>query len=92
MAGGIAGGGPGTAHRLPPGRLRKTFAEQKHLKTEVMAEIRDGGAMPDGPVIVLAARGIDPFQAALIPQAQLRELSLRKAGIYRPMAGSVPAR
>jgi hypothetical protein len=55
-----------------------------------MAEIRDGGAMPDGPVIVLAARGIDPFQAALIPQAQLRELSLRKAGIYRPMAGSVP--
>jgi pimeloyl-ACP methyl ester carboxylesterase len=72
------------------GALRKTFAEQKNLNTEVVAEIRDGGNLPDVPVIVLAAMGIDPFQAVLIPQAQLRELNSHKAGIYRPLATSVP--
>jgi pimeloyl-ACP methyl ester carboxylesterase len=72
------------------GALRKTFKEQKNLRTEVVAEIRDGGDMPDVPVIVLAAMGIDPFQAVLIPEAQLRELNGRKAAIYRPLAGSVP--
>jgi len=72
------------------GTLRKTFAEQKNLNTEVMAEIRDGGGMPDVPVIVLAAMGIDPFQAVLIPQVQLRELNSHKAAIYRPLAESVP--
>jgi hypothetical protein len=72
------------------GALRKTFAEQKNLNTEVVAEIRGGGDMPDVPVIVLAAMGIDPFQAVLIPQAQLRELNGQKAAIYEPLAASVP--
>jgi pimeloyl-ACP methyl ester carboxylesterase len=70
--------------------LRKTLQEQKNLNTEVVAEIRDGGDMPDVPVIVLAAMGIDPFQAVFIPQAQLRELNSHKAAIYSPLTASVP--
>jgi pimeloyl-ACP methyl ester carboxylesterase len=70
--------------------LRLTLKEQKNLNTEVMAEIRDGGDMPDVPVVVLAAMGIDPFQAVLIPQAQLRELNDHKAAIYAQLAASVP--
>jgi pimeloyl-ACP methyl ester carboxylesterase len=70
--------------------LWRSLREQKNLNTEVMAEVRDGGDMPDVPVIVLAAMGIDPFQAVLMPQAQLRELNGRKAAIYGPLAESVP--
>ncbi len=43
--------------------------ERKNLFTEVEAEVRDGGNLPDVPVIVLAAMGIDPFQAVLMPEA-----------------------
>lgn len=70
--------------------LGKTLQEQKNPSTEVVAEIRDGGDLPDVPVIVLAAMGIDPFQAVLISQAQLRELNSQKAAIYGPLAASVP--
>ncbi len=41
-------------------------------------------------MIVLAAMGIDPFMAALMPEAQLHELNSRKAALYRPLAESVP--
>jgi hypothetical protein len=70
--------------------LRKTMQERKNLFTEVEAEIREGGEMPDVPVIVLAAMGIDPFMAALMPDAQLRDLNSRKSALYRPLAESVP--
>ena len=70
--------------------LGKTMQERKNLFTGVEAEIREGGNMPDVPVIVLAAMGIDPFMAALMPEAQLRELNSRKAALYRPLVESVP--
>jgi hypothetical protein len=39
---------------------------------------------------VLAALGIDTFQAVLMPESQLRELNSQKAAIYGPLVGSVP--
>jgi hypothetical protein len=41
------------------------------------------------PVLVLAAMGIDPFQAVIVPEAQLRELNRQKAGLYAPLVNSV---
>ncbi len=70
--------------------LRTTIKERKNLFTEVDAEVRDGGNLPDVPVIVLAAMGIDPFQAVLMPEAQLRELNTLKPALYAPLAQSVP--
>jgi hypothetical protein len=58
--------------------------------TEIETEFREGGDMPDVPVIVLASMGIDPFMAALMPEAQLRELNSQKAALYRPPVESVP--
>jgi pimeloyl-ACP methyl ester carboxylesterase len=70
--------------------LRKTMSERKNLFTEIEPEVRDGGNLPDVPVIVLAATGIDPYQAVIIPVAQLRELNTQKAALYAPLAKSVP--
>ena len=70
--------------------LRRTMQERKNLFSEVEAELREGGQLPDVPVIVLASMGIDPFMAALMPVAQLRELNSRKAALFRPLVDSVP--
>ena len=70
--------------------LRNTMKERKNLFTEVEPEVRDGGALPDVPVLVLAATGIDPYQAVVMPAAQLRELNRQKAGLYAPLVKSVP--
>lgn len=55
-----------------------------------MPEVRDGGALPDVPVLVLAATGIDPYQVVVMPEAQLREPNRQKAGLYAPLVKSVP--
>jgi pimeloyl-ACP methyl ester carboxylesterase len=68
--------------------LRTTMKEHKNLNTEVVQELRSGGALPDVPVILLAAMGIDPFQAVLMPRAQLLELNKSKPMIYKPITAS----
>ncbi len=68
----------------------KTLQEARNLQGEILAEIRDGGAMPDAPLIVLTAIGIDPFQAALISTPYLRELNVRKLAFYDAFAASAP--
>jgi pimeloyl-ACP methyl ester carboxylesterase len=69
---------------------RRSLAEAKNLRTEVLAEIAAGGRMPDAPLIVLTAMGIDPFMAPFMPQAYLRDLNVRKERIYQAFAASVP--
>jgi pimeloyl-ACP methyl ester carboxylesterase len=69
---------------------RKSLDEARNLNTEVFGELRQGGPLPDVPLIVLTAMGIDPFQAAFIPQTQLRELNALKEPIYETFARSVP--
>jgi hypothetical protein len=68
----------------------RTLQESKNLYGEVLPELHDGGPMPDAPLIVLTALGIDPFQAALIATAYLRELNLHKLAFYEAFAASVP--
>ena len=71
------------------GALRNTMKERKNLFTDLEPEVRDSGGLPDVPVLVLAAMGIDPFQAVIVPAAQLRELNRQKAGLYAPLVNAV---
>ena len=70
---------------------RKSLREAKNLQTEVLDEIREGGPMPDAPVIVLTAMGIDPFMAAFSPEPYLREINTHKQAFYSRFAESVPS-
>jgi len=75
--------------------LRKSLEEwparsRTTAKGELLDEIRHGGNMPDVPLIVLIAMGIDPFMAALMPESYLRALNARKHIIYKPLVESVP--
>jgi pimeloyl-ACP methyl ester carboxylesterase len=53
-------------------------------------EVRRGGDMPDVPLIVLTAMGIDPFRALFATDASQRELNEVKLAINRAIANSVP--
>jgi pimeloyl-ACP methyl ester carboxylesterase len=89
----LAGWPDGLRQRLIDYHLRhwgRSLQEAKNLRSDVLAEIRDGGAMPDAPLIVLTAMGIDPFQAALVSTPYLRELNLRKLAFYQAFAASLP--
>ena len=55
-----------------------------------MPEVRDGGALPDVPVLVLAATGIDPYQAVVMPAAQLRRAEPPEGRALRAAGESVP--
>jgi pimeloyl-ACP methyl ester carboxylesterase len=77
------------------GSLRKSLQEwparsRKNLKGELLDEIRHGGEMPDVPLIVLIAMGIDPFMAAVMPEPFLRKVNSAKRFIYAALAESVP--
>jgi hypothetical protein len=85
----VARTGPPAAHQLSPQHAGENPAGAEDLNTEALAGIRDGGHLPDVPVIVLAAIGIDPVPAVLIPAAQLGERNSQNAAIYGPLAGSV---
>jgi len=68
---------------------RKSLQEAKNLQTEILEEIRIGGPMPDAPLIVLTAMGIDPFMAPFMPEPYLREINDRKQAFYTDFARSV---
>ena len=76
--------------RLPPRPLGQDARGIRNLQGEVMAEIAGGDPMPDTPLILLTAMGIDPFQAVLLPTPYLRELNLRKLAFYTAFATSLP--
>jgi pimeloyl-ACP methyl ester carboxylesterase len=69
---------------------RKTLDEARNLQSEILGEIGRGGPLPDVPLIVLTAMGIDPFQAAFMPEEELRALNGLKAPVYEAFARSVP--
>jgi pimeloyl-ACP methyl ester carboxylesterase len=70
------------------GAWRKSLQEARDLESEVFAEIASGGALPDIPLIVLTAMGIDPFQAVFLPEPYLRDLNARKRVFYDDFAAS----
>jgi pimeloyl-ACP methyl ester carboxylesterase len=65
---------------------RRSLDEAKGLQTEVFRDISQGGPLPDVPVIVLTAMGVDPFMAAFSPEAALLEINQRKLLIYQAFA------
>jgi pimeloyl-ACP methyl ester carboxylesterase len=67
---------------------RRSLQEAGNLHTHVLAEITQGGALPDIPMLVLTAMGIDPFMAPFAPEAELLALKARKRGYYDAFAGS----
>jgi pimeloyl-ACP methyl ester carboxylesterase len=68
---------------------RKSLQERKN-EDAVFDEVRRGGDLPDVPLIVLSAMGIDPFMAAILPEPYLHEVNERKRVIYEGLARSVP--
>ena len=74
--------------------LSKTITEKKNLNSELYNEIRKGGEMPDIPLIVFTAMGIDPFTTLIMSQSFLRETTdpfnnIKKI-TYAKLANSVP--
>jgi pimeloyl-ACP methyl ester carboxylesterase len=68
----------------------RSLQEAKTLQTEVFEELRAGGALPDAPMIVLVAMGIDPFMAPFASTARLADLNAQKRAIYAAFAASTP--
>ena len=57
---------------------------------ELYDEVRRGGKMPDVPLFVLTAMGIDQFQTAFMPESYVREMNDGKCALYAALAASVP--
>lgn len=74
--------------------LSKTITERKNLNKELYDEVRKGGDMPDIPLIVFTAMGIDPFMTPITSKSFLREtidpFNHVKNTIYTKLANSVP--
>jgi hypothetical protein len=75
--------------------LRRSLQEwparsRKNVKGELLDEIHQGGDMPDVPLIVLIAMGLDPFMAAFMPEPYLRKMNVGKRVIYQGLAKAVP--
>jgi pimeloyl-ACP methyl ester carboxylesterase len=68
----------------------RSLQEARTLQTEVFEELRAGGDLPDVPMIVLAAMGIDPFMAPFASTERLTDLNMRKRQIYAAFAASTP--
>ncbi|MGY4691015.1 alpha/beta fold hydrolase [Salibacterium sp. K-3] len=74
--------------------LMKTMKERKNLNTELYNEVREGGDMPDVPLIVFTAMGIDPFMIPMTSESFLRDMidpfNNAKNTTYTKLANSVP--
>ena len=61
--------------------LRKSLQEwparsRRNPENELVNEVRHGGDIPDVPLIVLTAMGLDPFMAAFMPEPFLGRLTM----------------
>ena len=71
-------------------RLWRVGLREVKNQNELYDEVRRGGDMPDVPLLVLTAMGIDQFQTAFMPESYLREMNDGKLTLYRALAESVP--
>jgi pimeloyl-ACP methyl ester carboxylesterase len=77
---------------VSPEWLRAGFQEAKNVD-QLHDEMRHAGSLPDVPLIVLTAMGIDDFKRAVLigeTEALLREEIEGKRRLYTALAGSVP--
>src|SRR5690625_2965785 len=74
--------------------LSKTMTERKNLNNELYEEIRKGDSLPDIPMIVFTAMGIDPFTIPITSQSFLRDtigsFNNIKNTVYTKLANTVP--
>lgn len=59
-------------------------------RREVMNELRDGGATPDVPVIVLTGMGLDPGQRLFMSEELQRQQNEAKRQLYAAVAAGLP--
>ena len=71
-------------------RSWRTGLREVKNQDELYDEVRRGGDMPDVPLLVLIAMGIDGFQTAFMPESYLREMNEGKRVLYAALAESVP--
>ncbi len=84
--------GPLIERHVSPEWLRTGFAEAKN-PDQLYDEMHHAGPMPDVPLIVLTATGIDAFKRAVLvgeSDELLREENEGKRQLYTALAGSVP--
>ncbi|WP_208591369.1 alpha/beta fold hydrolase [Gracilibacillus suaedae] len=74
--------------------LKKTIKERKNLNSELYKEVYEGGDIPDIPLIVFTAMGIDPFMTPITSKSFLRDtidpFNKVKNTIYTKLAKSIP--
>ncbi|WNQ14071.1 alpha/beta hydrolase [Paenibacillus aurantius] len=74
--------------------LSSTMTERKNLNNKLYQELREGGDLPDVPLIVVTGTGIDPFLTPVVSSSFLREsmepFTEAKKTIYTRLARSVP--
>lgn len=75
-------------HRLVA--WRTGLREAANLESELYAELRSGGPVPDVPLIVLTAGGPNPYLAKFLTPELLREAEQGIAALHRSLANSVP--
>ena len=71
-------------------RSGDTGTQETQNQDEVYREIRAGGDIPDVPMIVLTAMGIDSFHRIDVPEHLLRETNDGKLRLYQAFAQSAP--
>lgn len=71
-------------------RSWRTGLREAKNEAQLYDEIRRGGDVPDVPLVVLVAMGVDQFQTAFMPEPYVRELNARKRVLYAALAQSVP--
>jgi pimeloyl-ACP methyl ester carboxylesterase len=73
--------------------LMKSFQElpasQRTAKGFLSTELRNGGNMPNVPLIVMCALGVDAPTAALMPESYLPRMNDGKRALFTAMASSV---
>ena len=72
------------------GAWRTAMDETANLETDIYAELRDGGPLPDVPLIVLTATGINPFWAKFAPAEVARQAQQGVHAMHAAMAAAVP--
>ena len=71
-------------------RWRAGFLEGQKTEALVYEPLRRAGGLPDVPLIVLSAMGIDASPTASLPEGMQRGVNGAKQAVNRLLAGSVP--
>jgi hypothetical protein len=71
---------------MSPDKLWTGFWEGRNL-LEVFEELRDGGARPDVPLIILSGTGIDSSQTVLRSEELLRQQIAGSERLFAAIAG-----